>query len=141
LATRQDRPTSSFARAAEHDGNHVGVAAQAAQRLGGQRCAVGRLAHRPVVQSGDEGLVVGEHRHLRHRSGGAVTAGAAHKLDDCVGLQLVPGAVVGSLVVVAGGGDGTVDRRPHLGVGQRVERQQAVDPAAHVALPAQPLLP
>ena len=68
-------------------------------------------------------------------------------VDDGVGLQLIPGALVAVLIDGTGRSDGGVERCPHLGVIERIECQQRlahpgvlVDPAGHVALPTQPLM-
>jgi hypothetical protein len=61
------RPThiERHAVAAEDDGDDVRVTRMPPCGLGGDRGAVGVLTHRAVVTTGDEGLVVDQHRHLR----------------------------------------------------------------------------
>ncbi len=96
----------------------------------------------------EEGGVVDEYRHLRPLPATAVGGVLAGEVvDDRVGLQLIPGPLVVVLIDGAGGGDGGVERRPHLGVIERIECQQRlahpgvlVDPATHVALPPQPFM-
>ncbi len=133
-------------RPAEHDRHDVGLTTEPAQRRCGQRLSLRRLARRGVVEAVQQGLIVDQHRHLRHP---LVARGPSpgEQVDDHVGLQLVPGAVI-VLIGVADGGDGGVDRRPRPGIGQRIERQQRlahagvfVDPTANIAIATQPLLP
>ena len=66
VATRRARPLVQHgAGGVEDGGDQLGVAGQAAHRVGGERLAVAGLAHRAFMQAVDEGGVVDEHADLR----------------------------------------------------------------------------
>ena len=137
-----------FAVTGQPDRHDDAVTAQSADDLDRQRLPVGRLGNtRAVVEQGVE---IDEHRHLRphgSRSFSDVGGLAGEVIDDRVGLQLVPGPIIAVLVGGTGRGNGSVERRPHPGVSQRIQRQQRVahpavpvDPPPHLTLPPQPLM-